>query len=67
MAKHKFRVGQRVQVITGHSDRNLPRGIYEIARQLPEDDGEFNYRIKSEHEPHLRVVKESQLRGYSDV
>lgn len=67
MATHKFRVGQKVQVIiTNHSEPTLPAGQYEIIRQLPESDGEFNYKIKNQQEPHLRVVKESQIRGYSD-
>ena len=28
---------------------------------MPERDGEFEYRVRSSHEPHERVVRESQL------
>jgi hypothetical protein len=46
--------------------RNLPAktgagGDYKIVRQLPDSGGELQYRIKSEREPHERVVKESDL------
>jgi hypothetical protein len=30
--------------------------------ELPEQDGEFQYRIKSISEPHDRIAKESELR-----
>jgi hypothetical protein len=36
-------------------------GYYEIVRQLPDERGELQYRIKSVREPHDRVVKESDL------
>jgi hypothetical protein len=42
-------------------------GDYEIVRQLPEAHGEFQYRIKSAHEPQERAVKESQLRKSSEA
>jgi hypothetical protein len=35
--------------------------VYEIVQQLPESDGEYQYKIKSLDESHLIVVKESQL------
>ena len=62
MATHKFRVGQQVYLLPEPSVRHLPKGEYEVVRQLPESDGEFHYQIKSPHEMHQRVVKESQLR-----
>jgi hypothetical protein len=31
--------------------------------QLPERDGEFEYRIRSPDEPHERIVRESELRA----
>jgi hypothetical protein len=31
--------------------------------QLPERDGEFEYRIRSPDEPRERIAKESELRG----
>jgi hypothetical protein len=36
--------------------------VYEIVQQLPESNGEHQYKIKSVDEPHLRVAKEHQLR-----
>jgi hypothetical protein len=42
-------------------NRNAARGAYAIVAQLPERDGQFEYRIKSPGEPHERVVKESDL------
>ena len=62
MATHKFRIGQKVQLVMTPSERYAPAGDYEVIRQLPEIQGEFYYRIKGSHEPHERVVKESQLR-----
>jgi hypothetical protein len=61
---HKFNVGQRVQLI--EMTRSLARSQlgYEIVRQLPESEGEPNYRIKSRSETHERAVKESQLRRF---
>lgn len=58
---HQFRSGQMVRL-----SRNLPAktgagGDYKIVRQLPDSGGELQYRIKSEREPHERVVKESDL------
>ena len=62
MATHKFRVGQKVQLVATLFEQYAPRGDYEIVRPLPNAYGEFHYRIKSADEPHERVVKESQLR-----
>jgi hypothetical protein len=62
MATHKFRVGRKVQLAA-----YAPAGDYEIVRQLPESNGEFQYRIKGSHEAHERVVKESQLRKSFDA
>ena len=59
MATHKYRAGQKVQLIITLFE---PNGDYQIVRQLPDAHGEFYYRIKSANEPFERVVKESQLR-----
>jgi hypothetical protein len=37
--------------------------LYDVTRQLPERNGEFEYRVKSRNEPHERIVKESELIG----
>jgi hypothetical protein len=41
--------------------RNVPGGSYEIIKQLPEINGEFQYRMKSVNEPHERVAREGEL------
>jgi hypothetical protein len=55
---HKFEIGQTVYL-----ERSLavPGGTYVITKRLPERDGEFEYRIKSDNEPHERVARESEL------
>jgi hypothetical protein len=58
MPAHKFQVGEIVYVSPSGS---VPRGSYEVIKQLPEINGEFQYRIKSVNEQHERVVRESQL------
>jgi hypothetical protein len=62
MARHKFRIGQLVQLAPAIA-RNAPAGAYEVTKQLPESHGEFEYRIKNVREPHERVAKESELRA----
>jgi hypothetical protein len=37
--------------------RNAVQGAYEILAQLPERDGELQYRIKSEREPYQRRAR----------
>jgi hypothetical protein len=39
----------------------VPGGSYEITKRLPAIGGELEYRTKSAHEPHERVVRESEL------
>jgi hypothetical protein len=58
---HRFRVGQKVQLSRNHPMRMAADGLYEVIRQLPDNAGEFYYRIKSSREAHVRVVKESEL------
>jgi hypothetical protein len=38
-----------------------PGGVYEITKQLPENRGEFEYRVKGVNELHERVARESEL------
>ena len=59
MSFHKFKVGNIVALKPAIS-RNVPGGIYEVVRQLP-SDSECEYRIKSASEPHVRIVRESEL------
>ena len=58
---HKFRAGQTVWLTRGFPYRNASEGPYEVIRQLPFGEGDFQYRIKSTHEQCERVVKEREL------
>jgi hypothetical protein len=42
--------------------RSAPYGTYIVMAELPEQDGEFQYRIKGIGERHERVARESELR-----
>jgi hypothetical protein len=57
---HKFQLGQIVTIRPALS-RNVPGGVYQVIKQLPENHGEFEYRIKSVNELHQRVARESEL------
>jgi hypothetical protein len=61
VAEHEFRVDQRVTLATNVINRSAAGGSYLVTKQLPERDGEFEYRIKSVSEPHERVARESEL------
>ena len=58
---HRFKLGRSVFLQSTTFNRDAARGAYEVTAQLPERDGQFEYRIKSRGEPHERVVKESDL------
>ena len=61
-ASHKFHVGQLVEFRPNkRSAISSARGAYEILKQLPERDGELQYRIKSAAEEHERIALESEL------
>lgn len=57
---HKFHVGQTVDLIPSIS-RFAANGHYEIVSLRPADGEIPQYTIKSRHEPHERVVSESDL------
>jgi hypothetical protein len=44
-------------------NRTILGETFEITKQLPENRGEYEYRIKSISETHERVARESELRG----
>jgi hypothetical protein len=58
---HKFQPGDKVYFLQSAYLRNAAPGVYEIVRQMPEQAGEFIYRIKNERENYERSAKESQL------
>jgi hypothetical protein len=59
MAAHKFKVGQLVTL------RSRRHGVwaeaFEVARLLPRENSDFQYRVKSTRDGHERVVFESEL------
>ena len=59
--EHKFKVGQSVSYASGPFGRAGNNGVYTIMQLLPLEGDDYQYRIKSDDEPHERVVKESQL------
>jgi hypothetical protein len=61
MATHKFKLRQTVFLQPTIFNRDAPRGAFEVTKQLPERDGQFEYQIKSSSEPHERVARESEL------
>jgi hypothetical protein len=56
MPTHKFPVGQIVQLKPA-VNRNIPGGVDEVTKPLPESNGEFEYRIKSVNEPESELTK----------
>jgi hypothetical protein len=60
MPNPTFKVGQTVELSPAIA-RNMPGGMYEITKQLPERNGQFEYRIKNVNEPHERLVREIEL------
>jgi hypothetical protein len=57
---YKFKVGETV-TLRPNRNLNVPGGFYEVVKQLPGTSGEPEYRIKSAHEPHERLARESDL------
>jgi hypothetical protein len=57
---HRFKVGQAVDLIPSTS-RLAANGQYQIVSLRPADGEIPQYRIKSRHEPHERVVAENDL------
>jgi hypothetical protein len=60
MSIRRFQIGQVVGARPALT-RNFPGGSYHITKQLPENNGEWEYRIRGMNGPHERVVRESQL------
>jgi len=61
LSDHKFKIGQIVSYTSGPYGRAT--GLFKITQLLPPEGDDMQYRIKSDTEPHERVVKESQLSG----
>jgi len=63
---YKFKVGQTVDLIPAIS-RFTAKGPYQIVSLRPADGEIPQYRIKSRHELHERVVTENDLILAADV
>jgi hypothetical protein len=61
---HRYRIGILVRLSRVIPLRNAVPGPYEILAQLPEREGELQYRIKSDREPYQRIVKEGELEAH---
>jgi hypothetical protein len=60
MPNHKFKVGQSVRLSAANQNRGIA-GTYKVVALLPEERGEFQYRIQSPGMAQQRVAWESQL------
>jgi hypothetical protein len=61
MPRHKFRVGQKVDLVRGRAAGTIAPGKFEIVRTLPESGGNNQYRVRSLADGHERVVVEPEL------
>jgi len=59
MEAHKFKIGQRV--ILAAKRYGYQGGTFTVVRQMPKEDGDFQYRIKSVVDGHERMVLEAEL------
>jgi hypothetical protein len=66
-SEHSFNTGNVVRLSKRYPARKAASGPYEIVAQLPERDGQFQYRIKSGCEPFYRTVAESELEPHVDA
>ena len=60
-ARHRFLAGNVVRLIKRYPPRKAAPGPYNVVAQLPERDGQLQYRIKSGCEPFYRTVTENEL------
>jgi len=58
---HNFIIGNVVRLGQRFPARKAASGSYKVVAQLPERDGQFQYRIKSGSEPFYRTVAECEL------
>jgi len=60
-SRHSFIAGNVVRLSKRFPPRNAAPGPYQVVAQLPERDGQLQYRIKSGCEPFYRTVRENEL------
>ncbi len=64
MARHKYKIGQRVSFSPGRTSLAASGRDYKVVRLLPEQNGLNQYRIKSIAETFERMALESELAAY---
>ncbi len=60
---HRFALGQHAEFLPGPGEPVAERGRCEVTRLLPQDEGEWQYLVRSTKADHERRVRESQLRA----
>ena len=60
-SRHSFIAGNMVRLSKRVPPRNAAPGPYKVIAQLPERDGQLQYRVKSGFEPFYRTVTENEL------
>jgi len=58
---HKYGVGQSVRLSASAGLERGASGPYKVVAQLPEERGDWQYRIQSSDRTRERVARESQL------
>ncbi len=58
---HRFTVGQNVEFLPGELHASMGHGTFKVMQLLPNDGVDREYRVRSLHDGHERVVRESQL------
>ena len=62
-----FSVGNLVYLRRRFPLRKAAPGAYKVVAQLPERDGQVQYRIKSDCEPFSRTVSKNELERHLDA
>jgi hypothetical protein len=62
-SRHSFIAGNVVRLSKRVPPRNAAPGPYKVVAQLPERDGQLQYRVKSGCEPFYRTVTENELQS----
>jgi len=58
---YRFDTGNAVHLRKRYPPRKAAPGQYEVVAQLPEREGQLQYRIKNDCEPFYRTVAENEL------
>jgi len=66
MPSHKFKVGQSVRLSSAAINRGVA-GIYKVVALLPEERGDWRYRVQSSGGSQQRVVLENQLSAVASL